>query len=159
MIDDERTYHLFLYANQKSEQENQLWGSRAAAFLTASSFLFVGAVALLVSEVTLILPIIVCLCGLSLCFMQNRGACAAREGADIYSAMKKGLISKMQPETSEFLSSMNEKLFEAWGILASTRKRIFLPRWIHEYWMPGAIAFIWASTLVVALVMTTARGV
>lgn len=159
MIDDERTYHLFLYANQKSEQENQLWGSRAAAFLTASSFLFVGAVALLVSEVTLILPIIVCLCGLALCFLQNRGSYAAREGADIYSAMKKELIDKMQSETSEFLTSMNEKTFEAWGASASKWKRMFLPRWIHEYWMPGVIAFIWTSALVVALVMTTSRGV
>jgi len=159
MTDAERNYQLYLLANHKAELENHLWGARTAAFLTASSFIFVGVIALLISEVTRILPLVVCLCGLFLCFLQNRNAWAARKGAGTWDVIMKETLKRMDADTSELISSVGTERNKIWGTLAPKWKRIFIPRWIHEYWMPGTISLIWVSTLVVIVIMIVKGGV
>ena len=158
MIDD-TNYRLFQLATDRGNQENMLWGQRTQAFLTANSFLFVGVVVLLVSSVTLVLPIIVAGCGLWLCVLQNRNACAARTGADAWSNLRHEVEQQLGEDFAKPIQMVRRTLDLAWGSGAPTWTRMFIPRRIHEYWLPGTIATIWLSSIGVSGMMMTTRGI
>ncbi|MFC1947532.1 hypothetical protein ACFLXY_06405 [Chloroflexota bacterium] len=152
-MDNETLFKIFLFANQKSEQENQLWSTRTSSFLTASAFLFLGVITIRSLELPELLSILVIICGLFLCLLQNRNAWAARKAQRIWMDLEKKILSQMEPDISEPIIAGDIDRTKVWGDFTPMFIRMFLPNKIYEYWLPGTMAVIWISTLITFLIL------
>jgi hypothetical protein len=140
MTDEEKSFQIYAFANQRRMQEDQLYGSRTASFLTASAFLFAGFVVLLVSGIARPLAIFVCILGLFLAFLQNRNTLATKRGRGIWEGILHRATEGIEGKSKELLLEAGSKSFRGWGPFAPTP--------IQAYWLPGSMSVLWIISLI-----------
>jgi len=140
MTDEEKSFQIYAFANQRRMQEDQLFGARTASFLTVSAFLFAGFVILLVNGIARPLAIFVCILGLFLAFLQNRNTLATKRGKRIWDDVLHRATEGVEDKSKELLLEADSKYFGGWGP--------FAPIWIQAYWLPGSMSVLWIISLI-----------